>query len=96
MEILVPKNPLNNSENLDVIPRKSLVHTLDILAKIPHKIQNNILENPISRKHLGGPVCNAPEILNKYLGDPGKNTSQDPKQHPGKSQSLETPWKSYM
>ena len=71
MEILEPKNPSNNLD-LYIIPRKSLIDTLEILAKIPHKIQNNILENPISRKHLRGPVCNASAILdyNSWLSNP--------------------------
>ena len=71
MEILVPKNPPNNLD-LHIIPRKPLIDTLEILAKIPHKIQNNILENPISRKYLGGPVCNASAILdyNSWFSNP--------------------------
>ena len=45
MEILEPKNP-SNSLDPYIIPRKSLIDTLEILSKIPHKIQNNIPENP--------------------------------------------------
>ena len=52
-------------KNLDlyIIPRKSLIDTLEILAKIPHKIQNNIPENPSPWKHLGSPICNDSAFL---------------------------------
>ena len=72
MEILVPKKsskqlgkPIHNTSEI-------LNRYLGILAKLNHKIQNNILENPSSLKHLGSPVCNASAILdyNSWFSNP--------------------------
>ena len=74
------KNPPNNSENLGMIPRKSLIYTLEILENIPYKILNNILENPCARIHLGGPGRNAATIL--YMNSCSSNPVPFPLLYP--------------